>query len=103
MKSILIAGSRAHAHAIMRWCRYGAEGWDVAVYGDAITDRYATAVLARPVGEITDDHAAWVTHVLRPLVVGSMTPLAGWAAEVRAPAPIEDELDADRLPAARMG
>lgn len=93
MKAVLVASNKAHARAIMLWSRYSDAQWDVVFYGDVIHQTYSVAVLARPAGDITPDHALWVSHILRPKVVGRVSTVPGWSLEVTRPIEIEDMRD----------
>jgi hypothetical protein len=91
VKALLVASSRAHGAALARWMKgFEPASWDIAVYGEPVTRRYAKAVLGRPTGDIIEDHHLWVSHVLRPLIVGAIEAFPGWEVALRRPLEITD-------------
>lgn len=78
MKHALVVENRKHAAALMHWSKLDPGIWDVVPFGAAITTVYATALIARPIATITDDHVAWMRAVLKPRVVGVMRTFGNW-------------------------
>jgi len=64
----VVAGSLAHANALIKWAGLDAEKCVPLVYGQEIRDAYERAVLVRPTEGVDPSAQAWICGTLLPQV-----------------------------------
>jgi hypothetical protein len=70
----VVASSKMHAAAIIKWLKLDPTTWVPIAYGDRIDLTYECARLVRPLSGVTDRHLDWVISDLIPHVC--VTPTA---------------------------
>lgn len=78
MKSLIVASALSHGSAMLKWCGHDPRLWHCVRYGDKLKGVYNAALVIRPIGEITDDHALWVHEVMKPRIFGPIEAVPGW-------------------------
>jgi len=66
MRSVIVAGSRLHAAAMIRWLRLDPKVWQPLAYGDGVEGTFEFARIVRPSEGVTEDHQTWVFQSLIP-------------------------------------
>lgn len=75
MKSLVVAGTRLHAQAMIKWARLDPSIWHPVAYGEMMTGDFAYAKLVRPLNGVEEHHAAWVFDHLQPRIAKEITGL----------------------------
>jgi hypothetical protein len=78
MKSIMVAGSKKHAEALIAWLRLPADRWQAAAYGDKLAEVYENAKLVPPIGGTLQCHTDWVLERLVPHIAGKVDTINRW-------------------------
>lgn len=68
MANVVVAGTKTHAQAMIKWMRLDPDVWDAVAYGDPINKIYYSAKIVRPVEGIEQRHYDWVLEKLIPSV-----------------------------------
>jgi hypothetical protein len=75
MRNLIVAGSMAHARAIIKWCRFDPKFWFPAVYGQVLTERYKYAHIVRPTEDLQPWQWDWILETLIPAVDKGIAPI----------------------------
>jgi hypothetical protein len=67
--NVVVADSRLHAEAIIRWAGLNPENWVPGAYGKKLNGLYDQALLVRPLAGITEEHSDWIIGYLVPRVL----------------------------------
>jgi len=89
--NIVVADSRKHAEAVIRWMKLDPEDWVPYAYGDTLQGVYGFAKIVRPLEGVTEAHFDWILEQLVPRVVHDTHPVPmSW--KLDSPEPVHDEI-----------
>lgn len=66
--SAVVADTKVHARAIIRWLGLDDHIWVPVPYGQKLVTIYENVMIVRPLSGVTDDHRAWIVDQLLPRV-----------------------------------
>lgn len=73
--NLMVASTKKHAAAMIKWLQYPTSGWVPAAYGDVLTDRFWMAQIVAPVEKIQEWQVDWILETLVPAVQEGIVPI----------------------------
>lgn len=68
MPNVVVAGTKKHAEAMIKWLKLDPDIWDAMAYGDSVIKTYYSAKIVRPVEGVEKRHYDWLVTRLIPSV-----------------------------------
>lgn len=66
--SAVVADTKLHASAVIRWLGLDPNIWVPVAYGDRLKNAYDNVKIVRPLRDISESHLVWMIDVLLPRV-----------------------------------